>query len=205
MLYRFCAFFAASVAFCGPLTFEMIVDERLKGKAVLQGELGETTFVNDRFSIDATKPGGGPTEFWFAHVEFVATGSGFTSSYNIVDVTGRHKKKGHNGESEPGPPLGALGTPPFEDLAGIKVAPSPLVRVREQPHDQIPHRDIMTVTLFDLDPRSPTVLFTGGTSSSEVRLILDFVHTPEPGTAGTVLVGIGLLAGWKIRKSRRKR
>jgi len=197
--------FVVSAAFSGPVTFEMIVDGRFRGKAVLQGELGETPFVNDRFSIDATKPGGGPTEFWFAHVEFTATGSGFSSSFNIVDVTGRHKKKGHDGESEPGPPLGALGSPPFEDLAGVKAAPSPLVRTREQPHDQIPHRDIMTATLFDLDPRGPTVLFTGGTSSSEVRLIVDFVHTPEPATAAATLGGLGLLGWLKMRNSRRKR
>ena len=173
------------------VTFKMTLDELQKGKAVLQGSLLESLpSPGSSLLLDATYPAGDTRKDWSAQAFLFRHSDSLDFAVQISMLRHISDPPPHPGigEDSPGPPLVGAG---WSNLA-TGPPPSELVFVRDAFHDG-PHKDIATITLFDLAPGLPTVLFG---AEREIRLNVDFIHTPIPAASvlfGSAVFGLAML------------
>lgn len=189
-----------------PVTFIMVTDTLLVGRAVLSGDFDALNPAGNVF--EATMPDGSMPKHWTANVHLykAITDDPLRRLLDIVLVEERHisNPPPHAGEATPGPLLSLTGNPSLyaeliEDFAGS------LKREVKVEHDNPSHFDIMTTRLTDLNPTVPKSVTAG--ARREFRLSVDFRHThtvPEPGTLmllATAILAFGLVTQRNTRRT----
>jgi hypothetical protein len=194
-----------------PLSLTFTIDEKTKGKAVLKGDLllapwQLNSVIEGLDSLSMTARGNDGSPDWEATVVFRRFRYDDDPwRYTINQIRGRHisDPPPHKGEDSPGPPLllrpaGEL----YDNLSTQPAANQPgnLVKATRNQHDLPDHFDVMTATLLDLNGANTA----GVLALDEIRLTIDFNHTPTPEPSAMILFGTGLMGligyGWQRQR-----